>query len=80
MICTVGQLFCGLACLTSASRMCFAFSRDRGMPGSRNLARVNKAGVPFNAVITMAVLALIITIPALKGAPGTVLNNTQPNE
>ncbi|MDX6581078.1 MAG: hypothetical protein QOI10_262 [Solirubrobacterales bacterium] len=73
LICTVGQLFCGLACLTSASRMCFAFSRDRGMPGSRQLAKVNKDGVPFNAVMAMAALALLITIPALKGAPGTVL-------
>ena len=70
LICTVGQLFCGLACLTSASRMCFAFSRDRGMPGSSHLSKVNKDGVPFNAVIGMAVLALIITIPALKGRPG----------
>ena len=73
VICTVGQLFCGLACLTSASRMCFAFSRDRGMPGSRHLSKVNKDGVPFNAVMAMAALALIITIPALYGAPGTVL-------
>jgi amino acid transporter len=73
LICTVGQLFCGLACLTSASRMAFAFSRDQGMPGSRHFAKVSKSGVPFNAVIGMAVLALIVTIPALKGAPGTVL-------
>jgi amino acid transporter len=72
LICTVGQLFCGLACLTSASRMCFAFSRDRGMPGSRHFAKVNKSGVPFNAVIGMAIAALIITLPALYGAPGTV--------
>lgn len=71
LICTIGQLFCGLACLTSASRMCFAFSRDRGMPGHRHFAKVNKDGVPFNAVIGMALAALIITIPALKGAPGT---------
>ena len=73
LICTVGQLFCGLACLTSASRMCFAFSRDRGMPGSRHLSKVNRDGVPFNAVMGMAAAALIITIPALWGAPGTVL-------
>ena len=71
LICTVGQLFCGLACLTSASRMCFAFSRDRGMPGSRHFSKVNNDGVPFNAVIGMAIAALVITIPALKGAPGT---------
>ncbi len=72
LISAVGQMFCGLACLTSASRMAFAFSRDRGMPGSRHFSKVNKDGVPFNAVIGMAICALIITIPALKGAPGTV--------
>ena len=46
LIATIGQLFCGMACLTSASRMCFAFSRDRGMPGSRVLSKVNSKGVP----------------------------------
>ena len=44
LICTIGQMFCGLACLTSASRMCFAFSRDRGMPGHRYFSKVNEAG------------------------------------
>ena len=39
LISTIGQLFCGLACLTSASRMCFAFSRDRGLPGSSRSRR-----------------------------------------
>jgi amino acid transporter len=71
-ISTIGQLFCGLACLTSASRMAFAFSRDRAMPGHRYFARVNADGVPFNAVIGMAFLALLITLPALKGAHGSV--------
>src|SRR3954447_19471695 len=66
-ISTVGQLFCGVACLTSASRMCFAFSRDRGLPGSRVLSRVNKERVPIYAVLTMAAAALIVTLPALKG-------------
>ena len=28
LIATIGQLFCTTACLTSASRMLFAFSRD----------------------------------------------------
>jgi len=67
LISTIGQLFCGLACLTSASRMCFAFSRDRGLPASDKLSKVNANGTPRNAVITMAVAALIITLPALKG-------------
>ncbi len=67
LISTIGQLFCGLACLTSASRMCFAFSRDHGLPFSDRLQKVNASGTPRNAVITMAVAALIITLPALKG-------------
>ncbi len=69
IISTVGQLFCGLACLTSGSRMCFAFARDGGFPGpmSRLLARVDKARVPVYAVLFMAVFALILTLPALEG-------------
>ena len=67
LISTIGQLFCGAACLTSASRMCFAFSRDRGLPGSRSLSKVNSQGVPVRAVITMAAAALLITVPALEG-------------
>jgi amino acid transporter len=67
LISTIGQLFCGAACLTSASRMCFAFSRDRGLPGSRSLSKVNSKGVPVRAVLTMAAAALLITVPALEG-------------
>ena len=33
LISTIGQLFCGMACVTSASRMTFAFSRDGAIPG-----------------------------------------------
>ncbi|MGZ5312455.1 MAG: amino acid permease [Solirubrobacterales bacterium] len=69
IICTIGQMFCGLACLTSGSRMNYAFSRDRafGRRFSGSLSRVNESGVPFNSVIFMAICALIITVPALKG-------------
>ena len=67
VISTIGQLFCGMACLTSASRMCYAFSRDGALPGWRIWSRVNEHRVPFNAVILMAVSALVITLPALKG-------------
>ena len=66
-ISTIGQLFCGVACLTSASRMCFAFSRDRGLPGAGALSKVNAKGVPVNAVLLMATLALLVTVPALEG-------------
>jgi amino acid transporter len=64
IISTVGQFFCGAACLTSASRMCYAFSRDGAIPGWRIWSRVNQRRIPFNAVIFMAVLAAAITVPA----------------
>ncbi len=67
IISTVGQVFCGMACLTSASRMCYAFSRDGAIPGWRIWSRVNQRRIPFNAVIFMAVCAAIITIPAIFG-------------
>ncbi|HVZ21288.1 MAG TPA: amino acid permease, partial [Vicinamibacterales bacterium] len=63
-IASVGQLFCGMACLTSASRMCYAFSRDGAIPGWRIWSRVNASRIPFNGVIFMAVWAAVITIPA----------------
>ena len=64
IISTVGQFFCGAACLTSASRMCYAFSRDGAIPGWRIWSKVNVRRVPTRAVIFMAVLAAVITIPA----------------
>jgi amino acid transporter len=67
IIFTVGQLFCGAAGLTSASRTWYAFSRDRGMPGWRLFRRVNAKRVPFNAVLAVSVASLIITIPAYFG-------------
>ena len=67
LIATVGQIFCGAAGLTSASRTWYAFSRDRGMPGWWLFQRVNADKVPFNAVIAVAVFSLVIAVPALFG-------------
>jgi amino acid transporter len=64
IIATVGQLFCGAAGLTSASRTWYAFSRDRGMPGWWLFRRLNRDKVPGYAVLAVAVFAAIITIPA----------------
>jgi amino acid transporter len=67
IIATVGQLFCGAAGLTSASRTWYAFSRDRGMPGWELFRRVNKDKVPFNAVIAVSFFSLVIAVPAMFG-------------
>jgi len=67
VISTVGQLFCGMACVTSASRMTFAFSRDGAVPGHNLWRKLNSHRTPSWAVVFVAVCAFIITIPAYKG-------------
>jgi amino acid transporter len=47
--------------------MMYAFSRDGAVPGWRIWSRVNQKRIPFNAVMAVAALALILTLPALKG-------------
>jgi amino acid transporter len=63
-ISTVGQLFCGVACLTSASRMTFAFSRDGAVPGHNLWRRLGANKTPTWAVLFVCICALIVTIPA----------------
>ncbi len=47
----ISQFLCGLATVTSASRMIFAFSRDGGLPASRLLASVSpKHRTPVPAI------------------------------
>jgi amino acid transporter len=67
VIATIGQLFCGMACVTSCSRMMYAFSRDRAVPGWRLWTRLNHHRVPAYAVIGSCVAALLMTAPALVG-------------
>jgi amino acid transporter len=56
----VSQVLCGLATVTSASRMIYAFSRDGGLPASKALAKVSPAHRTPNAAIwTSAMLALL---------------------
>jgi amino acid transporter len=79
-IATIGQFFCTVACMTSTTRMLFAFSRDGAVPGSRYWSRLNKNRVPVYGVIASAVVALILTAPALvkvdiNGAPVPVAFN-----
>jgi amino acid transporter len=64
LISTIGQLFCGIACLTSASRMTFAFSRDGAVPGHNLWRRLGKNRTPTWSVFFVVLFGLIITIPA----------------
>jgi amino acid transporter len=61
----VANYLCGLACMTSTSRMIYAFARDGGLPGSRALRRVSSRwGTPVTAIWTTAVLAVASTLYA----------------
>ena len=64
----IAQLLCGLATVTSASRMLFAFSRDDGMPvGSKALATVSpKFRTPVNAIWTATALCILYVVLAMS--------------
>jgi len=65
LIAVIAQFFCGTASVTSASRMMFAFSRDRAVPGSRLWRKVARNRVPVNAVLAIGVLSWLIMVPSL---------------
>lgn len=64
----IAQLLCGLATVTSASRMLFAFSRDDGVPGfSKALASVSPTyRTPVNAIWTATALCILYVVLALS--------------
>jgi amino acid transporter len=65
IISTIGQFFCTVACLTSCTRMLFAFSRDGAVPGGRYWSKLNANRVPVYGVMLAVVVAGLITLPAL---------------
>ncbi len=57
------NFLCGLACLTSCSRMMYAFARDGGLPASNFLRAVNPTlKTPVAAVWVSAILAISATL------------------
>jgi amino acid transporter len=64
-ICVVAQFFCVTASVTSASRMMFAFSRDRAVPGHPLWRRIAHNRVPVYSVIGVSLFAAILMIPAV---------------
>ena len=69
----ISQLLCGLATVTSASRMIYAFSRDGGLPASKALASVStKYRTPVAAIWTGAVLSvLFVWLASVVSIAGT---------
>jgi amino acid transporter len=71
-ICVGAQFYCGMSSITSASRMMYAFSRDRAVPGHQLWRRLNRERVPYMAAIAIAVLAFLCAFPAYFGTNGVV--------
>src|SRR6266566_8131501 len=57
LISAAGQFFCTVACMTSTTRMLYAFSRDGAVPGSQYWSRLSSKRVPVYGVIVSAVIA-----------------------
>lgn len=56
----ISQFLCGLATVTSLSRMKFAFARDGGLPFSKSLASVSaKYRTPVHAIWAGAILSVL---------------------
>jgi len=59
----LSQYFCGLAALTSTSRMAFAFARDGGLPFSKQLSSVSaRSRTPSVAIWASAFIALAFVL------------------
>jgi amino acid transporter len=60
-LCAGAMWLCGLAGMTSASRMVFAFARDKGLPMSHWLAKVDENyKTPAPAIWALAIFALVL--------------------
>lgn len=68
---------CGLASITSMARVCFAFGRDGGLPGSSLLSQVSrKWGTPVNAIMVTSLLVVIVTFYSATYAVVTSMSTT----
>jgi amino acid transporter len=57
------QYLCGLATVTSASRMAYAFARDRGLPFSKAVRRVSpRHRTPAVAIWAVTIAAVLFTV------------------
>jgi amino acid transporter len=65
----VAQFYCGMASVTSNSRMIYAFSRDGAVPGSQLWRKINpRTRTPTNSVWLAAAAAFILGLPYLWSA------------
>jgi amino acid transporter len=60
---TIAMWFCGLACVTSSSRIVYSFARDGGMPLSKRWASIHKKyRTPAAAIWMLVVVAFLLAV------------------
>ncbi|MGH2859469.1 MAG: amino acid permease, partial [Solirubrobacteraceae bacterium] len=68
-IVVIAQFYCGMASVTSNSRMIYAFSRDGAIPGSSLWKKINpRTRTPTNSVWLAAAAAFVLGLPYLWSA------------
>ena len=63
VIVVVAQFYCLTACVTSGSRMLFAFSRDRAVPGHQVWRSVSRHRVPVWSAIAVGTAGFLLLVP-----------------
>ncbi|MGZ6340467.1 MAG: amino acid permease [Candidatus Limnocylindrales bacterium] len=70
----IAMWFCGLASVSAAGRMLYAFSRDDGMPGSGWLKKVShRYRTPTNSLIAIVVVSWLFTVATFIVGTGTAI-------
>jgi amino acid transporter len=70
----IAMWFCGLASVSAAGRMLFAFSRDDGIPGSGWLKKVShRYRTPANALTAIVVISWLFTVATFIVGTGTAI-------
>ncbi len=62
-IVVAAQFYCLTACVTSGSRMLFAFSRDRAVPGHQAWRKVSRHRVPVLSVAAVSIAGFLLMLP-----------------
>ncbi len=61
----VAMWLCGTTSITSMGRMWYAFARDRGMPGSERISRIDaRTRTPIWAIVITSALSIVICLYA----------------
>jgi amino acid transporter len=63
LIVVCAQFFCLVAAITAGSRLLFAFSRDRAVPGDRAWRKVSRRRVPTRSVLAVGASSFLLMVP-----------------